>query len=226
MNIPIQSIKRLVVLIAVCLASQSELPAAVIYSQTFTGGTDPLLGTVSTVGGGTWVGDDFVNLNGSFTGVGKGIGLAFTPVTGKVYDLTATCTAASGGAYYDWFGVAFSPGLGATAWYPDLGSAALRTVNGKWDLWPSGASFWATTTEIDVRLDTTGAQWTTAFYDGGVQIGATYAFTTNPTINYVSLVASNTTGSLSAFQLSVIPEPASLALLGLSAVALLRRRRR
>jgi hypothetical protein len=56
-------------------------------------------------------------------------------------------------------------------------------------------------------LDTTRVQWTAAIFQGGVQIGSTFTYTSgNPTINHVGFVSEGTAvGCVSAFQLKAIP---------------------
>ena len=198
--------------------------AAVIYSQTFTGGTGALAGTTSTTGGGTWTGANIINLNGNTTGVDGAVSLAFTPQNGFVYDLTATInvTAANG----SWLGVGFLENNDA---YGFLGSpktpTALRT--GGWQTWAGpGANYTQTSNDVLIRLDTTASQWTATFFQGGVQMDSTFTYTTNPTITRVGFVSEGpAVGSVSAFQLTAVPEPTAALLGTLGMRALLRRRR-
>jgi len=200
--------------------------AAVIYSQTFTGGAVTLAGTTSTTGSGTWTGANIINLNGNSTGVDGAVSLTFTPQSGFIYDLTATInvTAANG----SWVGVGF---LETNATYGFFGSpttpTALRTSG--WQTWAGpGANYTQTSNDVLVRLDTTASQWTAAFFQGGVQMGSTFTYTTNPTINWVGFVSEGpAVGSVSAFQLTAtaVPEPTAALLGTLGMLALLRRRR-
>ena len=212
------------------IAGTGKASAAVIYSQTFTGGTGALAGTTSTTGNGTWTPDiaisSVVNRNGITTAQYGSISLAFTPQSGFVYDLTATINVTA--ANSSWLGVAFlqdnNPyGFFGTKTTP----AALRTD--RWQIWPQAANYNQTSNDILIRLDTTGAQWTAAMFQGGVQIGDTYTYTSgNPTINWVGIVTEGTAvGSVSAFQLSAVPEPSTYAMLlgGILNLSLIRRRR-
>jgi hypothetical protein len=198
--------------------------AAVIYSQTFTGGATSIVGTTSTTGGGTWVGANIINLDGNTTGVDGAVSLAFTPQSGFVYDLTATINVTAANA--SWLGVGF---LETNATYGFFGSpttpTALRT--GGWQTWAGpGANYTQTSNDVLVRLDTTGALWTVAMYQGGVQIGNTHTYSTNPSINYFGFVSEGTAvGNVSAFQLTAVPEPTAALLGTLGMLALLRRRR-
>jgi hypothetical protein len=198
----------------------------VIYSQDFTGGPSALAGTTSTTGGGTWVGNGIVRLDGITAGAGAD-SLAFTPQSGFVYNLTATISITSADP---WIGVGF---LESNATYGFLGSqitpTALRTTG--WQIWPPGFNSTNLTTSDDVlvQLDTTGAQWTAAVFQGDTQIGSTYTYATNPTINWVGFVSEGaSSGTVSAFELTVVPEPSTWALLamGLMTILFFRCRRR
>ena len=212
------------------IAGTGKASAAVIYSQTFTGGTGALAGTTSTTGNGTWTPDiaisSVVNRNGITTAQYGSISLAFTPQSGFVYDLTATINVTA--ANSSWLGVAFlqdnNPyGFFGTKTTP----AALRTD--RWQIWPQAANYNLSSNDVLVRLDTTAAQWTVAHFQGGVQMGDTYTYTSgNPTINWVGIVTEGTAvGSVSAFQLSAVPEPSTYAMLlgGILNLSLIRRRR-
>jgi hypothetical protein len=199
--------------------------AAVIYSQTFTGGTGALAGTTSTTGGGTWAGTNIINLNGITTGAGGSISLAFTPQSGFVYDLTATINVTA--ANDSWLGVGFLENNDAYGFFGSPKTpTALRTD--RWQTWAGpGANYTQTSNDVLIRLDTTASQWTASMYQGGTQMGSTYTYTSgNPTINYVGFVTEGTAvGSVSAFQLTAVPEPTAALLGTLGMLALLRRRR-
>ena len=194
--------------------------AAVIYSQTFTGGTGALAGTTSTTGGGTWTGDNIINRDGALVGGWGAVSLAFTPSSGLVYELTATIPSQYWGS---WIGVGFLPDNSLYGWSPS-NPVALRTAG--WQIWPQAVNASAlTSNDVLIRLDTTGAQWKTAMYQGGVQIGSTFTYTTNPTITRVGFVSDGSGGQVSAFQLTAVPEPTAALLGTLGMLALLRRRR-
>ena len=200
--------------------------SAVIYSQDFPLNGNPLLGTTSTVGGGTWTGNNLFNIAGYTTGSSGAIALAFTPVSGKIYDLTATINIAN--ANESWIGAGFLSTINDAYGFTGSpnSSAAIRN-GGAWTTFPGGGNG-ITSTDLRIRLDTTGAQWVSSFYQGGVQMGSAYTYTTgNPTINYVGFVSEGTAvGSVSAFQLTV-PEPSTYAMVlgGLLNLSLIRRRR-
>jgi hypothetical protein len=171
-----------------------------IYSQTFAA-SPPIVGTTSTTGGGTWAGDNIIDLNGNSTGVGGAISLPFSPQSGFVYDLTATINVTTVNA--SWLGVGFLQDNSAYGWFPPANTpAALRTIG--WQTWTGpGDNYPQTSNEVLIRLDTTGALWTVAMYQGGVQMGSTFTYATNPTINHVGFVSEGTAvGSVSAFNLT------------------------
>jgi hypothetical protein len=208
----------------------SKASASVIYSQDFSTGTgSPLLGTPSTVGGGTWSGNSLFNTAGYTTGDGGAIALAFNPVSGFIYDLTATININP--LTTTWIGAGFLPSTGADA-YSFLATPNTPTAVRNGDTWSTfpGADYSINSADLRIRLDTTGAQWTTSMYQGGVQMGSTHTYTSgNPTINYVGFVNAEGggVGGISAFQLTAIPEPSTYALVigGIATVLAFRRRR-
>jgi hypothetical protein len=178
--------------------------ATVIYSQTFAA-SPPIVDTTSTTGGGTWAGTNIIDLNGNTTGVDGAVTLPFTPQSGFIYDLTATIDVTA--VNDSWLGVGFLEDNNTYGW----SSAALRTSGWQTFAGP-GANYTQTSNEVLIRLDTTGAQWTVAMFQGGVQMGDTYTYTTNPTINHVGFVSEGTAvGSVSAFQLTAVSNSPTFA---------------
>ena len=212
------------------IGGTSKASAATIYSQTFTGGTGALAGTTPTVGTGTWTPDipisSVIDLNGNTTAQYGSISLAFTPTSGFVYDLSATInvTAPNG----SWLGVGFLQANDAYGFFGTKNTpAALRTE--RWQIWPQAANYTQSSNDVLIRLDTTGTQWTAAYFQGSVQMGDTYTYTSgNPTINWVGFITEGTAvGNVSAFQLTqAVPEPSTYALVvgGIATLLLIRRR--
>jgi hypothetical protein len=173
-----------------------------IYTQTFVGGNKPIVGTTSTTGGGNWAGSNIINLDGNSTEGDGAISLPFTPQSGFIYDLTATINVTAPNS--SWIGVGF---LESNTTYGFLGTkitpALLNT--GAWQTWAGpGYNSIKTSNEVRIRLDTTGALWTVAFFQGATQMGSTYTYTAgNPTINYVGFIAEGpAVGEVSAFKLT------------------------
>jgi hypothetical protein len=207
----------------------SKASASVIYSQDFPLDGNPLLGTTSTVGGGTWSGSNLFNIAGYTTGDGGAIALAFTPQSGLLYELTATINI--GNANDSWIGAGFLGSISDAYGFfgtPDT-SAAIRNGDA-WTTFP-GTTTGITSALLRIRLDTTEAQWKTSYFQGDDQIGSThtYALGALPTINYVGFVNETgvAVGSVSSFQLTAIPEPSTYALFlgGITTLLLIRRQR-
>jgi hypothetical protein len=190
----------------------TDYPTDTIYSQTFAGGTNPIVGTTSTVGGivqhperfnglnSTWTGANIINLDGNSTSNSGAISLPFTPQSGYIYDLTANINVTAGNN--SWFGVGFLEDNSAYGFYANK-PAALRRSTG-WEIYPQNTAVSVTSNEVTVRLDTSIPQWRISIFQGGVQIGSTYTYTTNPKINYVGFVSEGTAvASVSVFKLTV-----------------------
>jgi hypothetical protein len=222
--------------VLILIEGTSKASANTIFSQTFNGGSGSLLNTTPTTGSGTWTGDGILNRNGALAGRGTDV-LAFTPTSGLVYDLTATINATSG----TWIGVGFLKDSGIYGWFPS--NPTLLNTATQWQAWAGpGVNYDKTSNDILIRLDTRASEWTVAFYQRDLQmeytqIGQTYTYTSgNPTINYVGFVseggaegtASAPAGTVSAFQLTAIPEPSacSLVLGGIMSLLLIRRWRK
>ena len=205
----------------------NKASAATVYSQTFTGGTGGLIDTTSTTGSGTWVGRDIISQNGNTTGNWGSSSLAFTPTSGFIYELTATINVTA--ANDSWLGVGFLQDNSNYGFFGTKTTPVALNRSGDWQVWAGpGANYTKTSNDVLIRLDTTGAQWTTSVYQGGTQIGSTYTYTSgNPTINYVGFISEGpAVGSVSAFQLTAVPEPSSFALVvgGIANLLLIRRR--
>lgn len=221
--------------------------ATTIYSDSFPGSSSsPLNGTspATDATGATWTAFSLWNADGSVN-VPNNSGsvnayLPFTPTSGRVYTLTLGMDATSGNG---WLGLAFlSSGAGLTSgggvplyqnaapWMADWTSgnpnAAISTFTGpgtggvdNWDYPYSGTGV----QNLQMVLNTAGANWTVQFSDNGTALGSLYTYATNPTIGDVGLGTSDVSGQVSNFSLtsSAVPEPATLGLFGIGGIGLL-----
>ena len=190
----------------IVIEGTSKASAAVIYSQTFNGGPGGLATTTPTTGAGTWTGDNIISRNGELDGGWGAISLAFTPTSGLLYELTATISSQYWGS---WIGVGFLPDNSLYGWSPN-NPVVLRTETG-WGTPPQAGIASMLSNDVLIRLDTTASQWTAAFFQGGTQIGTTYTYATNPTINRVGFVSDGSGGTVSAFSLTTVSNSPTFA---------------
>jgi MYXO-CTERM domain-containing protein len=228
----------------------------VLYSDDFSGdAADNLNSTTpdTTIGTNTWSANTGIKADGSAaegaTTLDQSAYLAFSPVDGKIYTLSATLSQPTGNATGSkWFAVGFTADnvntvglqsatnlaapwvLWRAAGADDAGSAiraflGTNTANSQTidpELFPTG------TQTLTIVLDTTADQWSAEWFLGNTSIGeAAFAVDTNPTINYVGFGRNDGAGiDLSSFSLTeAVPEPSAALLGGLGLLALLRRRR-
>jgi hypothetical protein len=244
----------------ICAGSAAQA-ATTIYSETFSNGS---VGTPSALNGSTpdittaaatWVASRWSENGTTGTIVTNGNNttntsdddsafLAFTPVAGNVYTLSATMTVPAGGNTNGWVGLGFAAtntttgsfwANGTAPWLlyrpssevvsfaeslstapnNDLGVATNNIIEGNY----------ATSANFSIVLDTTGAAWTAEWFINAGSV-RTETYGTNPTIGYVGFGRENgNTSAIDNFSLTVIPEPSVALLGGLGVIALLRRRR-
>ena len=218
-----------------------QAEASTIYEETFSGlSSTDLNGTApdTTTGGEVWSASTAWNKDGS---VDAGAGddnafLAFTPTSGNVYTLSATLATPSGPS---WAAIGFVEGANTTTdfwqnitaatvpWVLYRSSTNVDSFIGRVENWtPADEGDHAGPITMSIVLDTQGAAWTAEwFINGGSVRSETLA--SNPTgITQVGLAReSGTDASFDSFSLTVVPEPASLALMSLGGLLIARRRR-
>jgi len=157
--------------------------------------------------------------------------LPFSPQTGHVYTLSATvqCTAATNAS--NWMEVALSTNADLAALSSDQYAFALFVYSSG-----NNQSFLGSGTggEVDIGsdkgsiqwalvLDTNPTHWTVTWKVNGVTERGPVAWSSNPTLNYISFYNSGgTTCTVDNFLVSVdVPEPSTLALLAAGLVGLL-----
>jgi hypothetical protein len=214
-------------------------------------GTTVEAGTLS----GDWIAGDVFQLDGTTVDAGRRTSalLPFAITEGEIYELTVTASidgasnqflglgfadniAFTGGAQNDanQFRLAGTVAQGVVAGYawmfsaPETGQAVSAfDGDGINNGVVSGSLISTDTPTMKIILDASDSvNWTTEYYYNGSLIGSSSqakAFYAN--VDSVGLTVGNATGSFSDFKLEVVPEPGSLALLGLGGLMVLRRRR-
>lgn len=218
--------------------------AATMYFDDFSGdGLSGLNGTTpdTTTGGNTWAASgDWAN-DGSTTATGTAADddnafLAFTPVAGNVYTVSASLATPSGGVSgTQWGAIGFTNTNTLNTVFWDNGTIPwiLYRENNEVVSW-TGPGIAGNVSEgtfsgpinYSIVLDTTNAtNWTAQWLVNGSEVRAATSIGT-PMINYVGLGrVGGAAVEFNSFELTVIPEPSTMALLGLGGMVLLRRRR-
>lgn len=172
--------------------------------------------------------------------------LAFTPEAGTLYELEATIT--NPGA--SWVAVGFADTnntkkgvngrlsnsnteVGGFAWMLTL-DGKQSAFSGKGTGLKYGVEGTADNTvpvTLKILLDTTDTVWTAEYFVDGTTLGPAADLPSLATsqISYVAISRDNNTNTpvatISSFSLTQVPEPSSLALMGLGGLAMMRRRR-
>jgi hypothetical protein len=239
--------KKLMLIVAIVAVAAVTANAAVIYSESFDGSGD-LNGTTTTVGGGTWAASGDWNENGTVGDASTDKGnndhafLAFTPEAGNVYTLSATLTQPTSGS---WLAIGFTETANTTGTDADPQDfwKNITDTETPWLLYRAGVGNVDTFTgtipghtlvdagdhpgsaNVSIVLNTEAAAWTAEWFVDGDSVRSEETLASNPTINYVGFGREKgAIGTIDDFSLTVVPEPATLALLGLGGFVLRRRR--
>jgi hypothetical protein len=216
--------------------------AALIYSENFSGLSSTLLNgqaPQTRPGTETWTASASIKADGTavFQAFDEASSfLPFAPIGGQVYTLTATL-AQPGPRNADgqWGGIGFTAGntVSTAIWRdPNLASPWMLyrnndpvvTFTGTGTTGSESEGNFTGTQTLTIVLDTTADLWTAAWKVGGTSV-RTHTFATNPTINYVAFGRASAGVDFDSFTLDVIPEPGSVAMLGIGGLAMLMRRR-
>ncbi len=187
-------------------------------------------------------GDDFLRVNSQ----PRSAFLPFSPTSGFLYTYSVQL-GHTGGTGTSWAAMGFNlnDSGGTTQQFNDnngLGVVALRqSGNFQWWAGPELAGTNVTGSVSDyaagqfydfmLQLDTRGSDWTLNLYVDGNQIdisggspGMSHVYATPPNIQRIQLSNSATTAIFDNVELTVVPEPTTLVLLGLAGLLLIRRR--
>lgn len=232
------------------VGTAQQVEAEVIYDENFGGGAVALNGTApdTTTGGNIWTASTDWLENGTAptpaldvtTTDDDSAFLAFTPTDGKIYTLTATLTQPSGGTNSGWIAIGFTGGDTTTGsfwandaapwllWRPSDATSSNQVVSflgtGTTGGADEGTATGTATFDIVLNTEADGA-WTAEWFVNGSSVRGPEVVATEA-ITHVGFGRENSQSStFTNFELTVVPEPGSLALLSLGGLCVLRRRR-
>ena len=232
--------------VACLLSPVGPASAATIYFDPLDGSSSSNLnGTKPEDRGGTGTGNNWnaaslFDADGSVASGSGSAWLPFTPQSGFIYTLSADVETTEGGEDDDWISLGYaSSELTDEPFYDTggYGTILLRESGSgtsfRGEETAGGDSLGVTTTgpaTLEIRLDTRPTSWSFSFFVNGSSVGNAGGVASGDAedISYVGFSEfSQAEGNVADLTLTrAIPEPASLALVGFGALALLPRRRR
>ena len=232
-----QKIKFIAIYLTVTLTIlPASMQASVLYSYDFSGSGDM---NGKTLNGQTWYGGG-ISANGTYSLANDGQGyesFGWQLQSGYIYDFKVDINQTSG----NWAGIGIATSFGIWSMVDKANTAATILTTGQ--TWGGGSyqesSLLSGSGTYRINVDTTGANWTTSFFKGDFQVGTTRVWSGEAPfgpgdnggyallglVGYGNGVA--TAGTFSNLELSAIPEPSALALVGtIGAILALRRSRK
>jgi len=224
------------------LAASTQADVITNYYDDFSG-TGALNNTTPDTGTGLWSAHAKFGADGSTYTDASANGsalLAFIPEAGKVYTLSVDVSSLAGGGANDWVGVGFATsdmGIGHGLNQDGKGVAAvqLRQSNSAFSLYGSTTVVehknYGTIATLKLVLTThaDSTPWTVDYFADTTSLGSyTWAAAGDPGITQVAMTAAGRTltANVDDFTMTVVPEPATIGMLGLGALITLAIRRK
>lgn len=216
-----------------------------------TGALNGATPTVDNGSSATWTAATQWSDSGYFNANTQGAGrataqLGFTPTTGNVYTLSATVSLTSGANPAAYLSLGFLSTSSSTALNNGWDSPTpTDPIAAPWVLvtigdnagtiytgpgtqvngtgFTTGQTGDLTNDTFELVLNTTAPTWTYQVYNEGTLVSGAnpIQLPAGTTINYVGMQGASAIGTVSNFELSSVPEPATLGLMGVGAIGLL-----